>query len=184
MKHLLPALFLLITAAPLLANDDGGDGAIIPSYQELVREGYGPRSHYDSDTYYLALNYGTHVAPKPTQAYYGRGYTLYYGYQMVRVYEGQENNLYAFGYPVSYFRKLLPPNIDESNIGSVAVEVRHSAYYQPGDYVAQRHYLNTTTTVTSVQPVKAVAHPGTVPAFRTAAAPSAGLPPIGEKPAH
>jgi hypothetical protein len=153
MKHLLPALFLLITAAPLLANDEGGDGAYIPSYQELVREGYGPRDRAVNEDpnagNYLALNYGVRAAPKPTQAYYGRGYVVYYGYQMVRMYvRDEEDSQYAFGHPISYYRQLLPQNVNEDDIGNVAVEVRNSRYYAPGDYVAQRHYpTNYTTTV-------------------------------------
>jgi hypothetical protein len=184
MKHLLPALFLLITAAPLFANDDDSDGAVIPSYQELVHEGYGPRHEYAEDRmadYYVALNYGLHAAPIPTQAYYGRGYVVYYGYQIQPMVAGQENTTYAFGHPVSYYRQLLPKGVDQSNINQVAVEVRQNSFSQPGDYVAQRHYYRTTT-VTSVKPTAR-------PAFKTQALPNAApasntLPAIGEKPSH
>jgi hypothetical protein len=183
MKRLLPALFLLITAAPIIAQDEGGDGAYIPSYAELVREGYGPREHYydryGDYGYYLPLNYGYHLAPKPTQAYYGRGYVIYYGYQMLPVGGDQEESLYAFGHPASYYRQLLPPNIDASNVSDVAVEVRNNSSYQPGSYVAQRRVQ--TRAITTVQRTTTV----TRPAFKTAVSPNAGnLPAVGEKPAH
>jgi hypothetical protein len=186
MKHLLPALFLLITAAPLLANDDGGDGAYIPSYPELVREGYAPREHtyqYQNEGYYVALNTGFHMAPKPTQAYYGRGYVIYYGYQMTPVFSGHEDTIYAFGHPLTYFRQLLPPNVDESNISDVAVEVRHTSYYQPGDYVAQRHYRS--NEITTVEAVKPAARPAFKTTINPTITPSSNtLPAIGEKPSH
>jgi hypothetical protein len=190
MKHLLPALFLLITAAPLLANDEGGDGAYIPSYRELVREGYGPQQRYEDENdgrnqgYYLSLNYGVHTAPKPTQAYYGRGYVVYYGYQMIPVVAGEENCVYAFGHPVAYYRQLLPQNVSSEDIGNVAVEVRNSRYYAPGDYVAQRRYpANTITTVTHTATTVRVATGK--PTFKTGVSPTSNpLPAIGEKPAH
>jgi len=182
MKRLLPALLLLINAAPLLANDNGGDGAYIPPYRELVREGYG--SHYydphnsAGDGYYLRLNFGDyHLAPKPTMAYYGRGYTLYYGYSMVPTVDGRDDSVYAFGYPLSFFRRLMPDNVTATSIANVAVEVRNTSYYAPGDYIAVRS--DHSNAISTVQAVPAAAKP----AFKTATMPAnPTLPPIGEAP--
>jgi hypothetical protein len=173
MKQLLPALFLLVTAFPLFANDEGGDGPEIPSYRELVREGYGP-SNSDRSGYYVWLNYNYHMAPKPTQAYYGRGYTVYYGYTAVPVAPGQADTIYAFGYPLSYFRSLMPASVNETNIANYAVEVRNTSYYEPGEYVTQRG-SNHANAVTAVRKVS-------TRTVNTAAAPATTLPPIGEKP--
>jgi len=179
MKRFLPVLFLLAAATPLLAGDEGGDGAYIPSYRELLREGYVSHDRDLTDGYYQRLNYNFHAAVVPTQAYYGRGFTVYYGYAMEAMLPGQENVTYAFGHPIAYFRKLLPGNVDASNINDVAVEVRNTSYYQPGDYVAQQRRFRFNA-VTTVQPVPTATG-------ATAAAPANGsnpLPPIGEKPSH
>jgi hypothetical protein len=191
MKRLLPALLLLVSATPLLAQDDGGDGTNIPSYRELVREGYGPRDYRDS--YYMRLNYGIHDAPKPTQAFYGKGYTIYYGYTMVPVAPGQEETTYAFGYPLSYFRSMMPSSVNNTNINQYAVEVRGNAFYQPGDYLAQQRRARANA-VSRAQRIAAQAKTPTgstagntpaTPTPNTAAAATTGtapLPPIAEKP--
>jgi len=164
MKRFLPALFLLVLAGPLFANDDGSDPGYIPSYQELVREGYGPRS-----TTITTVDYNNpaflKVMPKPTQAYYGRGFTIYYGFTPVQVWQGEAQATYAFGLPLEYFRQLMPQGVDATNLGHYALEVRKNSF-QPGAYVAQ-------------QP----AHPAAVTPVHATAAP-ATLPAIGEKPAH
>ncbi len=174
MKRLLIALLLLVSGALLFAQDDGGDPGYIPNYRELVREGYGPR-HEDREDYYLRLGYGFAMAPKPTQAYYGKGYTIYYGYTAVPVLQGQANSVYAFGYPLEYFRHLMPGSVDGLNLSNYAVEVRNNTY-GPGDYVAQNRarHGEAVTTVQKVQTTTTTATAsGTNP-----------LPPIGEKPAQ
>jgi hypothetical protein len=172
MKRTLLAFLLTLIVIPLLAQDEGGDGATIPNYRELVREGYGPRSEQRID--YIEFGYGTVAVPKPTQAYYGKGFTIYYGYTAVPVPKGQADSLYAFGYPIEYFRKMLPSSVADVNLNHYAVEVRKSLYgYGPGDYVAQQAVR---PAVTQVQPV---------PTTTTATPAGAGqLPAIGEKPSQ
>ncbi len=181
MKHSLCLLFLLAIATPLtplFASDEGGDGAYIPSYQELVREGYGPR--------FTPVLAPVKNAPKPTQAYYGNGYTIYYGYTVVPVRVGYDNaNLdYAFGYPIEYFRQMMPTSITETNLNRYAVEMSTPYYdtngYGPGTYVAKApaDHSNAVTTVQSTARTTTTTTPST---------PSNGanpLPAIGEKPSH
>jgi hypothetical protein len=176
MKRLLFGFFLVASAVPLLANDDGGDGTVIPSYAELVREGYGPSSQ-DQAEYLLIRRNGFTAAPKPTQAYYGNGYTIYYAYTPVKIASGEANTIFAFGHPVTYYWHLSPitdPGTNLNNYATLSHEGQ-SQYYAPGDYIAQHQ-----PAVTTVQPQTAKATPKT-------AAPSSGaatLPAIGEKPSH
>ncbi len=190
MKPLFFALFLLINGAPLFAGEPVGDPSYIPSYQELVREGYGGGygsgydghgrygSRYDErerTDYYLRLRYGYIAAPKPTQAYYGKGYTIYYAYTTVLVPPWQTNAASAFGHSVDYFRRLLPAGGEGVDLSNYAVEVRNNTY-APGDYVAQRteHRGDAVTTVQSVKTTTTTTTSnGTNP-----------LPAVGEKPAH
>jgi hypothetical protein len=174
MKRLLSALFLLVSVAPVFAMDDGGDPAYMPSYQELVREGYGPRESDRVRVDYYSPQF-IKAEPKPTQAYYGKGYTIYYGYTTVLVADRNTDTQYAFGRPLAYFRSLMPGSIDQTNLNHYAVEVRTSNF-QPGEYVAQRRTNG--TTVTAVQPV-------TTGAKATAVAPTTNpLPPVAEKLSH
>jgi hypothetical protein len=180
MKRFLLALFLLATAAPLFANDEGGDPGYIPDYQELLREGYGPRDYdrdRDREDYYLRLGFGYATVPKPTQAYYGKGYVIYYGYTVVPVWHWEARELYAFGHPVEYFRHLMPGATGNVDLSNYAVEVRNSNY-GPGDYVAQNqaHHGDAVTTVQSVTKTATTAS--------AAAKGTNTLPAIGEKPAH
>jgi hypothetical protein len=173
MKRFLSALFLLALTAPLFANDDGGDPAYIPDYKELVREGYGPRYSERIDYYSPGF---IKAVPKPTQAYYGKGFTIYYGYQPVRVLQREEGTLYAFGYPLSYFQNLAKGSLNESNLNQYAVAVFKNGY-QPGANVASSRQAYHGTAVTSVQST-------TAPAPASTIAPPAALPAIGEKPSH
>jgi hypothetical protein len=181
MKPLFVAFLLLFNAAPLFAGEEVGDPGYIPDYQELVREGYGPRHDYregyfDRDGYYLRLGYGYTTAPKPTQAYYGKGYTIYYGYTTVMVPWGQPHTDYAFGYPLEYFRRLMPSSVNGVNLSHYAIEVRNSVY-GPGDFVAQSR-SHRDSAITTVQRVTTTT---------TTTAPASGanpLPAIGEKPAQ
>ena len=156
MKPLLfVALLLLVNGAPLFAGETDGDPGYMPDYQELVREGYGPRHENREDTY-LRLGYGYTMAPKPTQAYFGKGYTIYYGYTTVAVRNGQTDSVYAFGHPLEYFRRLMPDSMEDLDLSNYAVEVRHSGY-GTGDVVSQSrsHRGNAVTTVQSVTTTKA-----------------------------
>jgi hypothetical protein len=162
MKHLLLPLLLVASVMPVLAHDEGGDGAYIPDYQTLVREGYGPRHEVRIETYGL----GYRMRPMPTQAYYANGYTVYYGYQPVPERAGIANSLYAFGYAADFYNKLIPGM--ESNLDRLAVTVSISG----GDMVAKARTGNGNA-VTTVQ--------RTAPATAPTANP---LPAIGEKPSH
>jgi hypothetical protein len=154
MKRLFLAFFLLVNATPLFA-DEAADGTVIPDYQELVREGYGPRHDYnDRDGYYLHLGYGYAAAPKPTQAYYGKGFTVYYGYTPVYLPWGDANTsyaAYAFGHPLEYYRRLIPGSVEGVDLNSYIAEVRTSVY-APGEAVAdsRSHRGNAVTTVQKV----------------------------------
>jgi hypothetical protein len=171
MKRFLFALALLATAAPLFANDDGGDGPVIPDYQTLVREGYGPR--HDVIRLYPILQ----AAPKPTQAYYTKGYTIYYGYTAVPMRRGELSALYAFGYPVEYFKQMMPTSVSETNLERYAVELPNSQYtgdYSPGNFVARAQAAQRPNAVTTVtRTTTTTTTNGTNP-----------LPAIGEKPAQ
>ncbi|MGA3171455.1 MAG: hypothetical protein ABSE62_10620 [Chthoniobacteraceae bacterium] len=128
MKQSLLVLFLLAAAAPLFANDEGGDGAYIPDYRELVREGYVIRP----------IEPAIIAAPKPTQAYYGNGYIIYYGYQAVPVHTFNANFLYAFGHPTQYFSHLNPIAGDSANLNDYAVANGNPfSAYGPGNFIAQ-----------------------------------------------
>jgi hypothetical protein len=176
MKQFLFALFLLVNAAPLFANDEDGDIAYIPSYQELVREGYGPRDHRQDERYRQGYNLPvTGMAPKPTLAYYGKGYTVYYGYTAVQAHFWDPNLSYAFGRPLDYFRNMMPDSITDTDLDHYAVSVpTQHGLYGPGDFVAnaQASHVNA---ISTVQTTKASAN----------GANSANpLPAIGEKPAR
>jgi hypothetical protein len=178
MKRLLPTLFLLVTAVPLVplfAADDGGDGAVIPDYQELVREGYGPRESDQVRVDYYSPEFVKALA-KPTQAYYGKGYTIYYGYTTVIVADRANNTEFAFGHPLAYYKNLMPRSLDQTDLSRYALEVRTEGNTEPGEYVAQRPTnRNAVTTVQNVTPA----------AKATAAAPAANpLPPVAEKLSH
>lgn len=179
MKHLLLALLLLGNAAPLLANDEGGDGAYVPSSGELIRLGYnnsGQYAEYDgrgyargsSSVYGFPQTYGNFrpnigyaTVPKPTQAYYRKGYTVYYGYTPVRVWIADANNTYAFGHPLAYFHQFLPGDPEHVDFSNYAVLVRHNQL-SPGDYVAlqqqqtrqQQYSSRQQANVTTVQNVR------------------------------
>ncbi len=171
-KRFLLASFVLVCAAPVFANDDGGDGATIPDYQTLVREGYGPRTDIRVE---IDGNPALRPIPKPTQAYYGNGYTIYYSYTAVQPRNWDSRALYAFGYPADYFRKLMPKTVTDTNLDRYAVELSGQyPNYEPGEFQA-RARASHANAVTTVQTVK------------TNAAPANGtssLPAIGEKPAH
>lgn len=165
MKRSLLALALLVNAAPLFANDEGGTPGYIPDYRELVREGYGPHAEAREDLYRLTLN--QRAAPKPTQAYYGKGFTVYYGFTAVPVYANLANTLYAFGYPLDFFRNLLPTSLTDTDLSRARVVVANqSGSYGPGDFETQARaaHGNAVTTVQKVTP--------------------ANLSAIGEKPSH
>jgi len=199
MKRLLIALSFLTVAGPLIAADEDGDPGFIPSYQELVREGYGPRDggyaregYGESDResrqdYYLRLGVNYQMAPKPTQAYYANGYTVYYGYTTVANLPQQP--VYAFGYPVDYFRHMLPDSLDGVDLSRYAVQVPKYASRSVAN-VAQNpaRHAEAITTVQSVTPVTPVAATSSAPAAastNTATAPTQGtnpLPAVGEKP--
>ena len=132
MKHFLLPLFLLASAAPLLANDVDGDYAYMPRYQELVREGYGPRRDM-----MVILNQqpsGLRAVPKPTQAYYMKGQAVYYGYTPVVTSAVNQHALYAFGYPVDYFQRMMLASGAETNLDryTVAVATSPRSPYEAG----------------------------------------------------
>jgi hypothetical protein len=176
MKRLLFTLFLLGCAGPLFANDDGADPGYIPDYQELVREGYGPHTTTTTTQVEYSNPSFLETVPKPTQAYYGRGYTIYYGFTAVPVWQRNEFNTYAFGYPLAYFKSLMPQGVDSTNLSRYAMRVPTNSF-EPGTYVAQRPIAHPAA-VTTVQSVT------TTPTTATPATGNATLPAIGEKPAH
>jgi len=138
-----------------------------------VRQGYGPRDHQTDGEVNVSLNlqqfYGVKAAPKPTQAYYAKGYTIYYGYTEIPVRQTEPETAYAFGYSLEYFRHLMPASLDGVTLNQYAVEIRNSLY-GPGDFVAQnQHRGNAVTKVQSV--TKTATSTG-----------SSQLPAIGEKP--
>jgi hypothetical protein len=174
MKQGLFVFCLLLGAAPLLANDEGGDGAYIPSYQELVREGYGAGA-----TTELIRPDPNFVAP--TQAYYGEGYVIYYGYTVVRTW-GDPSTTYVFGHPLEYYRQMMATaGVNETNLNRYALEVRTTnSDYGPTDMVAkareeaaQRAAGASVVQTNTVTPVKPTTSNGTAP-----------LPAIGEKLSH
>ena len=174
MKQILFALFLLANAAPLFANDESGDIAYIPDYRELVREGFGPRERGQYEYLRPALT----TTPKPTQAYYGKdqsgkAYTVYYAYTAVPGRAMDTNMLYAFGYPVVFFRQMIPASDTSINLNRYAVVLNNqNGRYGPGDYVAQGRNNRSNATTTAQR-----ATTNTAPA--NGAAP---LPAVGEKP--
>jgi hypothetical protein len=181
MKHLLFPLCLLVSVTPLLAHDEGGDGAVIPSYQELIREGYGPRN-YDGDELYRRSYLPARETAKPTQAFYGPGYVVYYGYTPVRLYDA--GKAYAFGYPTEFYTNLMSHSVNELNLNRYAVAVggRNSSnrnrnrdhVTHPGTAVTA--VVSTSATGTQASPTATVptATTGTAPAAKAAAAPVAG----------
>jgi hypothetical protein len=179
MKKIFITLALLLLAgfaAPLFASDDGGDGAYIPDYKELVREGYSHRVvevDYNSPRFVKAM-------AKPTQAYYGKGYVVYYGYTVVPIWERDASAQYAFGHPLAYYQGLMANSGKPTNLSEYAVEVRNSNY-QPGSEVADRPSFRATP-VTQIQSIQASAARSTTPATNAVAIkPAKGvLPPIGE----
>jgi len=166
MKQSLLVLFLLAAAAPLFANDEGGDGPYIPDYRELVREGYVLRP----------VEPVVAAVPKPTQAFYGNGYIIYYGYQAVPVHTFNASFLYAFGHPVQYFNRLNPIAGDNLNLNDYAVASGNPYnIYGPGTFVAQARQQQlraSATTVVQKTTTKATSNG------------SPQLPAIGEKPAQ
>jgi len=56
------------------------------------------------------------------------GYTIYYGYQAIPVTQFQENTMYAFGYPVAYFRHLLPDKVDSVDLSRYATQAPRNDY--------------------------------------------------------
>jgi len=165
MKRFLFALFLLVSAGALFANDEGADPGYIPDYQTLVREGYGPRStttriEYDNPEFLQVL-------PKPTQAYYGRGFTIYYGFEPIVLWQKYAQTTYAFGHPLAYFKQMMPQGLDDTNLSHYALEVPKNNF-EPGTYVAQR------------QPQ----HPAATTTVQKVSTATATLPAIGEKPTH
>jgi len=131
MKQIVFGLFLLALVAPAFANDEGGDIAYIPDYQELVREGYGPRHEH-------ARQAQQEQAPKPTQAFYGKGFTIYYGYTAVKAHGWNPASQYAFGYPLEFFRQMMPISGANVNLNNYAVALGNtSSLYGPGDFVAE-----------------------------------------------
>jgi hypothetical protein len=165
MKRFLFPLFLLSVGRVAFANDDGSDPGYIPDYQQLVREGYGPKHTTvttEVDYYNPAF---LKVMPKPTQAYYGKGFTIYYGFTPVEVWQKEAQTTYAFGYPLEYFRQLMPQGVDSTSLNHYVLEVRHNNF-EPGTYVAKQQ-----------------GHPAAVTTVHAVAAPAA-LPAIGEKPAQ
>jgi len=191
---LIPAV-LLVGAPALRAFDDGGDGAFIPSYRELQREGYTSDRSEQPDT-------------KPTQAFHMNGVTIYYGYTPLPVnqrYFADERQNYAFGYPVSYFKERMSNSVMSANIDRYALAVDEPAQTSgEGDFNANGGH---DTAITYVKPAKqktsveniaatqsagktpkpaAIALRATAPVQKPMVATSgtgeAMLPPIGEKP--
>ncbi len=190
---------LLVVAPRARALDEGGDGAYIPNYDELQREGYGgDYRHAVTD------------AAKPTQAYHLKGVTIYYGYTPVHVhrdyeYGGDARENYAFGYPETYFREKMPTSVTSANLNNYAVAVNDPITRTPGDFFNTNPDRN--TAITFVKPVKpktpveniaatksekktgktpAIALRATAPVTNPATIPAAGtatLPAIGEPPA-
>jgi hypothetical protein len=168
MKHALIPLFLLVAFAfPLFAHDEDGDRSYIPDYQELVREGYGPRR--DSRDDYLRIGY--EMRPMPTQSFYAKGYTIFYGYKMVAGRVGGADGLYAFGYPADFYHHLGRP-VSGANLDRyvVALTTPKRAAATTAATAQQTHWG-------AVSTVKATAN--AVPVKK-----AAPLPAIGEKPAQ
>ena len=150
----------------MFANDERGDIAYIPDYRELVREGYGPREHIE------AFRPAMRTESKPTQAYYGKGYTIYYGYTAVPTRMIDTKMLYAFGYPVEFFNRATN---SETNLDRYAMEViTPYSNYGPGTFVAQSQ-------TTRAGPTTTVQRTRTSTSTANGANP---LPAIGEKPSH
>ena len=145
MKKFLLLAALVTLTAPLFANDEGGDGAYIPPIAELMHEGYGSPMIVDPYDLNNAVNSvmleSRKVGAKPTQAYYDaeRHRTIYYGFKPVPLYRVDPSTLYAFGYPLDFFRALLPPSIESTNLETAAVAVYNSRVYSHDEPVTAVH---------------------------------------------
>lgn len=127
MKQILFSLALLAAVASpglLFGGDNGGDGAYIPSYQELVREGYGSR--HDTRDGYHRTSYVMRALP--TQAYYSHGYTVFYGYTAVREHTAAGQSVYAFGYPADFYTRLMPEQ--NTNLDRLVVQLSRAGNYR------------------------------------------------------
>jgi hypothetical protein len=174
MKSLILAFFLTANVLPLLANDEGGTPGYIPDYETLVREGYGVRVRADYRADYYGVDSRQIVAPMPTQAFYMKGQTIYYGYKPVAVGSEYRNTVYAFGYPSDYFRQMMPASAIAVNLSHYAVAVaNHYGDYGPGDFVARAkaEHENAVTTVqtTRVTTLPAIGEGPAQPAHRASA---------------
>jgi hypothetical protein len=150
MKRFLPILVLLAMAGALIARDEGGDGDIIPDYQELVREGYGPHHDYSFRGYYPMVNTTEVMVPMPTQAYYGRGYTIYYGFTPLRAHPWETSMIYAFGYSADFYRRIMPESLTNVNLDRYSVSV-----------IDQKVYKQHGEPITTVQPTASTVPVGT-----------------------
>jgi hypothetical protein len=184
-KGFLFAFFLLVSGLPLFASDDGGDPNNLPSYGELVREGYGPRAPQANEQVNYYSPAFLHEVPKPTQAYYMKGATIYYGYQTVPVWERDENSVFAFGHPLSYFHRLMQTSATDTDLSRYVLEVKKNNTdigVAEGSYAAQIpivHHRAVTRVQTVTTPAR-TAVATSAPNFRT----SGVLPPIAEKPSN
>ncbi|HEX4085964.1 MAG TPA: hypothetical protein VHY22_13705 [Chthoniobacteraceae bacterium] len=148
MKRFVLFLALASITAPLFAHDSEGDGVTIPPIAELMREGYGPVIERRED-FNLLLG-GPTIMAKPTQAYRDdtRHRTIYYGFRPVALNRINASEQYAFGYPLDFFKNLIPNTPSPVSLDTLAVAV----YDSPA---RAEHRTATTTshsTVTTVKP--------------------------------
>ena len=115
-------------------------------------------------------------APKPTQAFYGPGYIVYYGYITVPVYEPGSN--YSFGYPLEFYRKLMPASVTDVNMDRYAVAVgTQKNYHRAAVQGESRHKPAVTSVVPASAPAQAnpdAATTGTTPGRKAIPTPAAG----------
>ena len=163
MKQFFPLLLLLALPAAVLARDEGGDGAYIPSRAELARDGYYVH-HSDTYAYYNAIPES--ASAKPTQAYYTKGSTIYYGfvpYSPHGYYAARTP--YAFGYPIDFYQQMVAGSRDAAGLNHLVVALNH-----PSPHSA--------TTQVAATAQSHPAHPGVTTVSRTQGSP---LPPVAEK---
>ena len=186
MKRILPALLLLACATPLFATDEGGDPGYIPDYQELVREGYGP--HHERDAQYRPI-YNIEAVPKPTQAFYMHGTTVYYGFTAIPERTGAIGVHYAFGYPLDFYSQLMPASLTQTHLNRVAIAVTDNGNgvrsSDAEDQVRKgRGEAITTVQSTAVSTPAAAATATVAPARGTAAEPEVRKAIPSQVPAH
>jgi hypothetical protein len=112
------------------------------------------------------------LTPKPTQAFYGKGYTVYYGFTQVE-YRLDSHFVYAFGYPSDHYRQMITTPLDDTNLTRYAIVVTNpNRTAQAADATAHPHKAAVTSVVPSAAAKKSKADTSSAPAASNAAAPA------------